>query len=102
VLEKIAETPRGKKDEKVSTQADDELSYIFCQLQRAEAFEWLFLLTILRRDIRLFNEQVLGQMRELPDQAKRFERFLDKIRAGTRELYLWAQTRWLVFQHYFR
>jgi hypothetical protein len=41
-------------------------------------------------------------MRELPDQAKRFERFLDKIRAGTRELYLWAQTRWLVCLHFSR
>ena len=84
------------KPEKGTAQAEAELLYIFDQLRKAEAWEWLYILTILRRDIHAFNEQVLEQMRQLAldQREKRIETFLSNVRGGTKELYDWAQTKW--------
>uniref|UniRef100_A0A183BVV3 Protein RIC1 homolog n=1 Tax=Globodera pallida TaxID=36090 RepID=A0A183BVV3_GLOPA len=87
VLEKFC------SDSKVrgTAQTEAEMAFVLDILQKTEAFEWIFLLCILCQDIRQVKERILTPMQRLPEGRLRMEQFLKRVRAGTQQLFQWAQ-----------
>ncbi|KAI1703786.1 RIC1 domain-containing protein [Ditylenchus destructor] len=85
VFEKLWKKIRQKGTE----QSEAELNHMMDLLAKADALEWIYLLCIMRQDVKMFNAKLLNELHN----QKRLEKFLDNIREGTTKLYLWAESR---------
>uniref|UniRef100_A0A915E4G1 Uncharacterized protein n=1 Tax=Ditylenchus dipsaci TaxID=166011 RepID=A0A915E4G1_9BILA len=85
VFEKLCKSSKQKGTE----QSEAELTYMLELLAKADALEWIYLLCIMRQDVKLFNTLLLNELHN----QKRMVKFLENVREGTSRLYFWCENR---------
>lgn len=71
-------------------QSEVELNFIINCLSETDALEWLFLLCILKQDVKTFKQKLHNELKN----QKRLALFLTNVRDGTFNLYAWAKEKW--------